>query len=84
MCGENQKTLKLYTEKRKKESPVAGLLFGRRPPGPWEPPGVQTGAGRATWGGHSPSLPAATGEELSQTASPSFQEETRNVTMTLP
>lgn len=80
MCGENQKTLKLYTEKRKKESPVAGLLFGRRPPGPWEPPGMQMGAGRVTRSGHSPSLPAATGEKLSQTASPNFQEETRNVT----
>lgn len=46
MCGENQKTLKLYTEKRKKESPVPGSSSAEDPQAPgspqecrWEPAG---------------------------------------------
>lgn len=58
MCGENQKTLKFYTKKRKKESPVPDTL-GSSPaevpqaplgaPGTqWEPAGRPGGAAGTT------------------------------------
>ena len=99
MCGETQKTLTFYTEKRKKGKPCAltpwaplQLKTPRPPTEPqecrWEPAGRPGGTTSWeslawAWTGNDSSLPQAAGQQLPHTASPNFQVEKRNTTTML-